>query len=60
MGFTKPEHGLVSKNLPALLEAQAPRFKRWAEAAAQQESVTYMFDLNAVANRMRARYAPKN
>ncbi|KAJ5898121.1 hypothetical protein N7504_008409 [Penicillium tannophilum] len=60
MGFSKPEHGLVSKNLPALLEAQAPRFKRWAEAAAQQESVNYMFDLNAVANRMRARYAPKN
>ncbi|KAJ5745821.1 hypothetical protein N7520_011003 [Penicillium odoratum] len=60
LGFTKPEHGLVSKNLPALLEAQAPRFKRWAEATAQQESVNFIFDLKTVADRMRSRYAPKN
>ncbi|KAJ5939799.1 hypothetical protein N7466_002933 [Penicillium verhagenii] len=59
LGFTKPEHGLVSKNVPALLEAQAPRFKRLAEAAVEQESVNFIFNLKSVADRMRARYAPK-
>ncbi|KAJ5713029.1 uncharacterized protein N7483_010210 [Penicillium malachiteum] len=59
LGFTKPEHGLISAKLPALLEAQAPRFKRWAEATVAEESVNFIFDLKVIADRTRSRYAPK-
>ncbi|KAJ5122479.1 hypothetical protein N7448_003613 [Penicillium atrosanguineum] len=58
LGFSKPEHGLVSAKLPALLE-KAPRFKRWAEATIAHESVNFIFDEKAVADKMRARFAPK-
>ena len=58
LGFAKPEHGLVSSKLNTLLEAQAPRFKRWAEATVEQESVNFIFDLQAIADRTRSRYAP--
>lgn len=60
LGLTKPEaHGLVSAKLPALLEAKAPRFKRWADATIAQESVNFIFDLQAIADRTKSRYAPK-
>lgn len=57
LGLSKPEYGLVSAKLPALLEQQAPRFKRWAEATIAHESVNYIWDEKAVAERMRARFA---
>ncbi|KAJ5279688.1 hypothetical protein N7478_005060 [Penicillium angulare] len=57
LGLT--EHGLVSAKVPTLLEAQAPRFKRWAEATIAQESVNFIWDAKAYADRARARHAPK-
>lgn len=59
LGFSKPEHGLVSAKLPALLEQQAPRFKRWAEATIAHESVNFIWEEKAVADKMRAKFAPK-
>ncbi|KAJ5370579.1 uncharacterized protein N7496_006671 [Penicillium cataractarum] len=59
LGFSKPEHGLVSAKLPTLLEQQAPRFKRWAEATTAHESVNFIWQEKAVADRMRAKFAPK-
>lgn len=58
LSFSKPEHGLQSAKLPALLE-QAPKFKRWAEATVAQESVNFIYNEKAVADRMRAKFAPK-
>lgn len=58
LAFSKPEHGLVSAKLPALLN-QAPRFKRWAEATVSHNSVNFIFEEKAVADRMRAKFAPK-
>lgn len=58
LGFSKPEHGLVSAKLPTLLE-QTPRFKRWAEATIAHDSVNFIFDEKAVADKMRAKFAPK-
>ncbi|KAJ5496470.1 hypothetical protein N7463_008457 [Penicillium fimorum] len=57
LSFAKPEHGLVSAKLTTLLE-QAPRFKRWAEATAAHESVNFIYDEKAVADKMRAKFAP--
>lgn len=58
LGFSKPEHGLVSAKLPALLE-KAPRFKRWAQATVDHESVNFIWNEKAVADRTRAKFAPK-
>jgi hypothetical protein len=58
LGFSKPEHGLVSAKLPALLE-KTPRFKRWAEATVAHESVNFIFDEKVVADKMKAKWAPK-
>jgi glutathione S-transferase len=58
LSFAKPEHGLVSSKLTALLE-QTPRFKRWAEATIAHESVNSIYDEKAVADKMRAKFAPK-
>ncbi|KAJ5121302.1 uncharacterized protein N7515_009263 [Penicillium bovifimosum] len=58
LGFAKPEHGLVSSKFTALLE-QTPRFKRWAEATVAHESVNFIWDEKANADKMRAKFAPK-
>ncbi|CAG8927487.1 unnamed protein product [Penicillium salamii] len=58
LGFAKPEHGLVSAKLPGLLQ-QAPRFKRWAEATVAHDSVNFIWDEKLVADKMRAKFAPK-
>ncbi|KAJ5587566.1 uncharacterized protein N7459_003331 [Penicillium hispanicum] len=58
LSLSKPQHGLVSAKLPALLE-QTPRFKRWADATASHESVHFIYNEQVVADRQRARYAPK-
>lgn len=57
LALAKPEHGLVSTKLPTLLEQQAPRFKRWAEATSAHESVNYIFNEQECADRMRRRFA---
>ncbi|KAF7717540.1 Uncharacterized protein PECH_005468 [Penicillium ucsense] len=59
LSFSKPEHGLVSSKLPGLLEQQAPRFKRWMEATSAHESVNFIFNEKDVADKMRAKFAPK-
>lgn len=58
LGFAKPEHGLVSAKLPELL-LKAPRFKRWAEATVAQESVNFIWQEKVVADKTRAKFAPK-
>ncbi|KAJ9482604.1 hypothetical protein VN97_g10822 [Penicillium thymicola] len=57
LSFSKPEHGLVSAKLSTLLE-KAPRFKRWAEATAAHESVSFIYEEKLVADKMRAKFAP--
>lgn len=59
LSFSKPEHGLVSSKLPGLLEQQAPRFKRWMEATSAHESVNFIYNEKDVADKMRAKFAPK-
>ncbi|KAA8651143.1 hypothetical protein EYZ11_009430 [Aspergillus tanneri] len=46
--------GLLSARLPALLE-RTPRFKRWAEATVQQESVNFIWDALKSANAIKAK-----
>lgn len=58
LGFAKPEHGLVSAKLPELL-SKAPRFKRWADATVAHDSVNFIWDEKVVADKMRAKFAPK-
>ncbi|KAJ5832807.1 hypothetical protein N7474_001118 [Penicillium riverlandense] len=55
--FAKPEHGLLSTKLPALLEQQTPRFKRWAEATVAHESVNFIFNEQEIVDRTRAKLA---
>jgi glutathione S-transferase len=38
---------------------RAPRFKRWAEATVAHESVNFIWEEKAVADKMRAKFAPK-
>ena len=47
----------MSGKLPGLLE-RVPRFKRWAEETVKQESVNFIWDEKAVAEKTRARFAP--
>ncbi|KAF7585449.1 hypothetical protein BBP40_010897 [Aspergillus hancockii] len=51
------KHGLLSESLPKLLEQQVPRFKRWADATVQQESVNYIWDEKALADALKAKLA---
>lgn len=57
LAFAKPEHGLFGTKLPALLEQQTPRFKRWAEATAAHESVSFIFNEQQIMDRTRAKLA---
>lgn len=57
LGLCKSEYGLLSAKLPALLN-QVPKFKRWAEATVSENSVNYIWDEKAVAEKTRARFAP--
>lgn len=49
-------HGLLSEKLPSLLE-DTPRFKRWAEATVQQDSVNYIWDEKVSADAIKAKLA---
>ncbi|PLB46353.1 thioredoxin-like protein [Aspergillus steynii IBT 23096] len=55
LSFSDPEIGLLSAKLPALLE-RTPRFKKWAEATVQQESVNYIFDAKVSSDALKAKY----
>ncbi|KAJ5894208.1 hypothetical protein N7495_005899 [Penicillium taxi] len=57
--FGFAEHGLVSAKIPQLLEEQAPRFNRWAKATIAHDSVNFIYDSKLVADRTRAKFAPK-
>ena len=48
--------GLLSERLPSLLE-DTPRFKRWAEATVQQDSVNYIWDEQVSADAIKAKLA---
>ncbi|KAL1970411.1 hypothetical protein VTN77DRAFT_5572 [Rasamsonia byssochlamydoides] len=56
--FSKPEYGLHSPKLPSLLE-QVPKFKRWAEATVQHESVNYIWNEENVATRTKKKFGAK-
>ncbi|KAJ5558239.1 hypothetical protein N7535_008453 [Penicillium sp. DV-2018c] len=58
LSFAKPEVGLVSGKFNTLIE-RAPRFRRWAEATVKHESVNFIYDEKKVAEKMRAKFAPK-
>lgn len=55
LSFFSPDIGLLSAKLPALLD-QTPKFKKWAEATVQQESVNYIFDAKVTADALKAKY----
>ena len=55
--FTKPEYGLLSPKLPALLQERAPKFKAWAEKVVAEPSVNFIWDEKSVAERTKARFA---
>ncbi|KAE8413525.1 thioredoxin-like protein [Aspergillus pseudocaelatus] len=48
--------GLLSEKLPSLLE-DTPRFKRWAGATVQQDSVNYIWDEQVSADAIKAKLA---
>lgn len=55
LSYSDPQIGLLSAKLPALLE-RTPRFKKWAEATVQQESVNYIFDAKVTADALKAKF----
>ncbi|KIX93366.1 uncharacterized protein Z520_11009 [Fonsecaea multimorphosa CBS 102226] len=57
LAFTKPEYGILSPKLDALLAEKAPKFKAWASQVVQEPSVTYIWNEKAVADRTKARFA---
>ncbi|EAU31796.1 conserved hypothetical protein [Aspergillus terreus NIH2624] len=54
--LAKPEYGLLSAELPGLLEKRTPQFNKWAKAVVQQESVNYIYDEDRVGKGMVARF----
>ncbi|KAL4894689.1 thioredoxin-like protein [Aspergillus ambiguus] len=52
----KPEYGLLSPELPDMLEKRTPQFNKWAKAVVQQESVNYIYNEEKVGKRMVSRY----
>jgi len=48
LAFPKYE-GLAPKSLLTSLEAKAPAFFKWANAASKEKSVTYVFDEKKIA-----------
>ncbi|EXJ94127.1 glutathione S-transferase [Capronia coronata CBS 617.96] len=57
LAFLKPQYGLLSPKLDALLDEQAPKFKAWAAQVVKQPSVTYIWDERGVAEKTKARFA---
>ncbi|KIW96625.1 uncharacterized protein Z519_02016 [Cladophialophora bantiana CBS 173.52] len=57
LGFIKPEYGILSPKLGALLDEKAPKFKAWASKVVQEPSVTFIWNEKAVADRTKARFA---
>lgn len=59
LSFHKPEYGLLSPELPSLLEKRVPKFLQWARAVVAQESVNYIWDEEKVGKRSAAKWKPK-
>ncbi|KIW30573.1 uncharacterized protein PV07_06309 [Cladophialophora immunda] len=57
LAFTKPEYGILSPKLDALLAEKTPKFLAWASKVVQEPSVTYIWNEKAVADRTKARFA---
>ncbi|KAK5220803.1 hypothetical protein LTR47_011113, partial [Exophiala xenobiotica] len=57
LALSKPEYGIVSPKVTALLEERAPNFMAWAAKVVQESSVTYIWDEKRVAERTKARFA---
>ncbi|OAP62440.1 hypothetical protein AYL99_04643 [Fonsecaea erecta] len=57
LAFVKPEYGILSPKLDALLAEKAPKFTAWASKVVQEPSVTYIWNEKAVAERTKARFA---
>ncbi|TVY73269.1 hypothetical protein LSUE1_G006682, partial [Lachnellula suecica] len=55
LDFTKHE-GLLPKTVPGLLQAKAPNFWKWASAVVKEESVTYIWDQDAMIKANLARF----
>ncbi|KAH8422263.1 glutathione S-transferase family protein [Aspergillus melleus] len=54
LSYSDPEIGLLSAKLPELLD-RTPKFKKWAQATVQQESVNHIFDAKVTANALKAK-----
>lgn len=50
-----PKYDIIPKSLLSELESKAPAFWKWANAVVKEESVTYIWDEEAVAVRTKAR-----
>ncbi|EXJ53925.1 glutathione S-transferase [Cladophialophora yegresii CBS 114405] len=57
LALSKPEYGILSPKLHALLEEKTPKFQAWASRVIEQPSVTYIWNEKAVAERTKARFA---
>ncbi|KAL4952943.1 thioredoxin-like protein [Aspergillus filifer] len=51
LSLYKPQYGLLSENLPTLLETRAPKFLKWAQAVVKEESVNYIWNEENVGTR---------
>ncbi|KAL4799584.1 thioredoxin-like protein [Aspergillus venezuelensis] len=51
LSLYKPQYGLLSENLPTLLETRAPKFLKWAQAVVKEESVNYIWNEETVGTR---------
>jgi glutathione S-transferase len=52
-----PQYGILPQSLTKGLETKAPAFWKWANAVIAKESVRYIWDGQAVADRTKARIA---
>jgi len=52
-----PQHGVLPQSLVKGLEAKAPAFWKWANAVIAKDSVRYIWDAEAVADRTKAKIA---
>lgn len=52
-----PGQGIIPASLPKQIESRAPNFWKWANEVIKADSVRYIWDLEAVADRTKARVA---
>ncbi|KAL4805362.1 thioredoxin-like protein [Aspergillus unguis] len=56
LSLWKPQYGLLSQELPGLLEKRTPRFWKWANAVVAEESVNFIWNEERVGNRTAAKW----